>query len=102
MIQVSASVHDGRIVSLRVSGHAGSGEYGKDLVCAAVSAVVFGLCNALDIQTGRADAEISNNRIAIKAGEDEKTQIIMRTGLIQLETIAETHHKFIQIKKTEV
>ena len=102
MIHVSASVHDGNIVRLRVSGHADYSEHGKDLVCAAVSAVVFGLCNALDIQTGRADAEILKNQIVIKADEDEKTQIIMRTALIQLETIEETQHQFIQIKKTEV
>jgi uncharacterized protein YsxB (DUF464 family) len=31
-----------------VKGHANSGAYGHDLVCAAVSAVVTGACNAIE------------------------------------------------------
>ena len=34
--------------SLDVSGHAEYGAYGKDLICASVSSIMFGFMNALD------------------------------------------------------
>src|SRR5690625_7449104 len=39
--------HDQRISSFQVSGHANSGPYGYDLVCAGVSAITFGSINAI-------------------------------------------------------
>jgi uncharacterized protein YsxB (DUF464 family) len=33
---------------MEISGHAGSDVYGHDLVCAIVSGIGTGLCNALD------------------------------------------------------
>lgn len=39
MIHVAARLEDGRL-ELIVSGHAGAGEPGQDVVCAAVSAIV--------------------------------------------------------------
>ena len=37
----------GEFVSLHSVGHANSGDYGKDIVCAAISAVILGGINAL-------------------------------------------------------
>ena len=41
MITVTVTRENGNPVGFRVSGHANMGEYGEDLVCAAVSAIVF-------------------------------------------------------------
>ena len=45
MIRVKVTYQKEIVTSLTVSGHANSGEYGKDLVCAGVSAVVVGGLN---------------------------------------------------------
>lgn len=48
MIKVSIYRNkSGYITAFELSGHADSGPHGHDLVCAAVSAVVFGMTNAV-------------------------------------------------------
>ena len=48
MIKITASRNDGKIVNLTVKGHANSAPKGEDLVCAAVSSILVGGCNALN------------------------------------------------------
>ena len=48
MIQAKFKCKDGSFVSMTVLGHALSGEYGHDLVCAAVSTLTFSLVNNLE------------------------------------------------------
>lgn len=103
MIQVRAGQHAGHIVSLEVTGHSGSAEKGKDLVCAAVSAISFGLCNALDQSGSDAEIKVENNLIRIQAsGTDANTEVILRTGLIQLKTVEETNRSYLNIQTLEV
>ncbi len=47
MIKIEATRKDGKIINLTVKGHANSAPKGEDLVCAAVSSVLVGGCNAL-------------------------------------------------------
>src|SRR5690625_2386652 len=48
MIKAMINRNDfGQIIAFELSGHAGSGPAGYDLVCAAVSAVAFGMTNAV-------------------------------------------------------
>lgn len=48
MIKVKINRNDsGNMIAFELSGHANSGPYGYDLVCAAVSAVAFGMTNAV-------------------------------------------------------
>jgi len=102
MIKARFKMRDGKIVSLRVSGHAESAPYGEDLVCALVSGVTFGLCNAANEICGIEDFEIGDNMISIKIKDpDEISEAVMRTGLIQLQTAAE-QSKYLKIKITEV
>ncbi len=53
MIQVTVyrRAADQTLKGLRVVGHAGYDEYGKDIVCAAVSALVTNLVNSLEAYT---------------------------------------------------
>jgi len=103
MIKISAETCSKGVRKIKVSGHANSAAYGKDLVCAAVSAVMFGLANALDQLTSSAEVEIGENLITLKADESDETGMtILNAGLIQLETIQETNSDFMSIKKTEV
>lgn len=61
---------DGRTTRLHVAGHAGAGDYGQDLVCAAVSALVetlalglksFGGIEVLKVEDGAANFVMGSN-----------------------------------------
>ncbi|MFD1672790.1 ribosomal-processing cysteine protease Prp [Agrilactobacillus yilanensis] len=43
---------DGNIERFRITGHADAGEYGQDIVCAAVSATAIGTTNSLENLAG--------------------------------------------------
>ena len=47
MIQVEFSVHDHAPVGFCISGHAGAGSAGRDIVCAAVSSAAYMAANTL-------------------------------------------------------
>lgn len=103
MIYVSVTTHDSKINLIEIKGHAGSDDYGKDLVCAAVSAISFGLCNALDLLDTDATISIGNNLIRIECNNpDEKLDTILQTGLIQLKTVQEQNNSYLNIKQLEV
>lgn len=98
MIQITVTEQNGRIKGLEITGHSGSAERGRDLVCAAVSGIAFGLCNAMDILAHEENISVANNRISIQVeNSTEIAESVMRTGLIQLETVAEQNKRFIKI-----
>ena len=47
MINVLIKKKDNQIINLKVTGHANSDVYGKDLVCAGVSTASIGVLNML-------------------------------------------------------
>ena len=87
-----------KITSIEMKGHAGKDVYGKDLVCAAVSAILTGGFNALDsksydfiLKEGHALAKSHN----IPSDEDA---IVLKTIHTQLETVKEADPEFIKIE----
>ena len=79
-----------------MKGHATTAEYGNDLVCAAVSAIVTGGFNAFN------DDDVSE--IALDEGyakvivKTENGYSILKTIIVQLKTIEEAYPKNIKIK----
>jgi len=57
----------GSVTGFRVTGHAGSGPYGHDLVCAAVSGIVLGGLNALEDPEEAYRIEILEGSIDLRA-----------------------------------
>ncbi len=103
MIRITASKENGKIRELEVKGHAGSGTYGHDLVCAIVSGIVTGLCNALDQLSNENDMELKEGYAKIVIHDlNEKTDTIMNTGLIMLATAEEVNKDFVSIRVMEV
>lgn len=106
MIKVVIKKHNDSIVSVEVKGHAGSAEYGKDLVCAGVSSVTVGIANML---ANKGFIE-EGNEIVIKPGytyievynSNDVFQLVLETFEVMLLTIAEDNSKYIQISKMEV
>ncbi|WP_102026892.1 ribosomal-processing cysteine protease Prp [Salirhabdus sp. Marseille-P4669] len=94
------------IASFEVSGHAESGPYGHDLVCAAVSAVTFGTVNAImkllciepTIQQGGEGGYLKMDLPTITIPEVlEKAQTLLEGMVVSLETIERDYHQYITI-----
>src|SRR5699024_10208007 len=95
-----------RITSFEISGHADSGPYGYDLVCAGVSAISFGLINAihelcvveLDIEQG---SEGGYRYVGIPPllpdGQEHNVQLLLQGMLISLQTIEHEYGNFLKI-----
>ncbi|NSL50148.1 ribosomal-processing cysteine protease Prp [Calidifontibacillus erzurumensis] len=107
MIKVIIERHDDHSIrSFEISGHAGSGPYGHDLVCAGVSAVSFGTVNAI--------YALCQTKLVIEQGKNggflrcvvpddldqatnEKVQLLLEGMLVSLRTIENDYGKYIQI-----
>ncbi len=103
MIKVRMKYKSNMIEEISISGHAGYADKGKDLICAAVSSISIGLCNAIDNLKVKADIEIGDNIIKISnIGNDVLSQTVLKTGIIQLQTVEEQANKYLEINKLEV
>ena len=98
MIKITASRKNGKIVNLTVKGHANSGPHGEDLVCAAVSSILVGGCNALSqpncfaIKLDSGDASISEKEHA-----NEHDYEVLEVMLVQFKSVEETSKKFLKV-----
>lgn len=102
MVKVSFYYQTNNIVRTEVEGHANFDQYGSDIVCAGISAIVFGSLNALDNLVSKQEVKIeqSNNKIVINVLQaTDANQMILKTTLWQLKTISEQYHKNISIKE---
>lgn len=100
MIKAIYEADDNNYISLAVSGHAEYGEYGKDLVCASVSSIMFGFMNALDALEADIEIEQSENRIVINNHTNlEAVNDYFELVLMQLKTIEESYGDFIRVER---
>ena len=100
MIRTVYEVKDGNYVSLNVSGHAEYGEYGKDLVCASVSSIMFGFMNALDALDEKIEIEQLENEIVIINHTNLEVVIdYFELVIMQLKTIEESYGNFIRVER---
>lgn len=107
MIQVTVYRKPNQIDAFSISGHADSGPYGYDLVCAGVSAVSFGTINAVmklcdtDLEIEQANEggylHVSLPRHLHK-NEMEKMQLLFESMIISLKTIEHEYDQFITIQ----
>ena len=96
MIQITAKRNQ-YIDELEVKGHAGSDEYGRDLVCAIVSGIVTGLANALYEMAHEEDIILDEGYVRKLHHPSSATDIIMNTAIIQLKTAQEVNKDYIRI-----
>lgn len=87
-----------KITSIEVKGHSGKDVYGKDLVCAAVSAIVTGGMNAL--QDKEYSFLLDEGHAYIKALDipSDYDSVVLKTIQIQLETVKEAEPGFVKIE----
>ena len=109
MITVTVTRENGEPVGFRVSGHANMGEYGEDLVCAAVSAIVqtaiLGITEVCHISAGISIEEGETTCILSKdATEDEirRAGIVFNTMIAGLRSIQSAYPKTLKFRNKEV
>ena len=108
MISVNVSFIGNDIQLLTVSGHANFDEYGKDIVCAGVSAITVGGLNAVakaynnDLTKFKVEMSEGYTSLNVLDIEKPEVQTILETLEIQFKTIEETYSKYIKIIEQEV
>jgi hypothetical protein len=90
------------IISFAGSGHAEYGEYGQDIVCAGISAImqtaVLGLTDYLDfdinidVKDGWLDCQLTSD-----IAQDQQVKAILETMLVGLKSIQEEYSEYIKI-----
>ncbi len=100
MIKIVFVYKDSRLASLEVRGHAGSGTYGHDLVCAGISAITLGGLNALEnsddyvIKTSSGHVSVS-----IEKSLSEHDAIVFSTIEKQLESLAAAYPDNVRLER---
>ena len=98
MIHVYYGSCDNHYNYLLVKGHAMSDDFGRDLICAGVSSIVFGLMNAIDMVDKQANISVEDNQIEIELSEiNDKTDNYLELAILQLKTIEESYSQYIKI-----
>lgn len=97
---------DGIISSFDVEGHAESGPYGHDLVCAAVSAVTTGAINAVLTLSNKSMLSSENqdgymSMEVIPSNRHNDAQVILKTLKVSLETIEIAFPDNIKVNECE-
>ncbi|KIL41025.1 ribosomal protein [Gordoniibacillus kamchatkensis] len=95
---------DGTISFFRIEGHAFYDEPGKDLVCAAVSAISVGTVNAVEqvagamlpceMEDGLIDASVP---LELDGRQAERVQLLLEAMVVMLNTIETSYGEYIQI-----
>ncbi|SFK23498.1 hypothetical protein SAMN04488569_101723 [Marinilactibacillus piezotolerans] len=97
------------IISIEISGHAESGPYGQDVVCAAVSALSIGTINSIIEIAGLSPSIIIDEEeggylsMKLPDGQSEKqshtAQILLESLLLSLKSVQEESPDYIKIKQ---
>ena len=99
MIKIIVLKQDEIIKSVTTQGHANYDEYGKDIVCAGVSAVMVGGLNAIiELTKVTPKYSMKDGYLSMEVAADELTQQIVKVMLIQLKSIQESYPKNVHIK----
>jgi len=107
MIQVKVTRNrNGHIDAFTISGHAGAGPAGFDLVCAGVSSVSFGAVNAVEALCGfsllidqNSNGGYLSGRLpdGLEAGKRKKAELLLEGMIIALRTIEMSYGKYIKV-----
>ena len=92
------------ITKFEVKGHTGKAEFGKDVLCAAISSVAqnaaIGITEVLKLD---AILKISDGYLSLELKkqdfDDEKAQIILKTCLISLKEIVKNEKKYVKLEE---
>ena len=106
MIKVDIKTKQGKIVLIKVEGHANYSNKGKDIVCAGVSAVIIGGANSFEKEIIKKQVYCKIDQDIAKIKVEDYTIISIQNKLdvivTQLKAISENYSKYVKIKKEEI
>ncbi len=99
MITANFNYKNDKVVSYEISGHAFAGEPGEDLVCAAVSAVTFGLTNSIiSLDESELTIKMEDGYLLVEnVPSTEVAQTLMYGMITSLNTIEEDQFKYLTV-----
>ena len=115
MVKVTFFKRDGIYYGFRETGHAGYDEAGKDIVCAAVSAMTMLIINAIEvsyasnveysIDEDTADVEVRVPQALPDNSDDEKKQFavsgLIQAYFLQLMDMLEDYDDYLDVNEVE-
>lgn len=100
----------GRINSYQITGHADAGEYGYDIVCAAVSVLAISTVNGIESLAGIDPIVESDDEnggylhVEIPSGNTQEQsniiQILLENLLLGMQSVQEQYNDHIQLETT--
>ena len=106
MIRVEFPEHQRVPVGFQISGHAGAGSAGNDIVCAAVSSAAYMTANTvteiLRVQPEEIEVREGFLRFIVPLSDADSCETVLRGLVLHLNSLAEQYPKNIHISFTEV
>lgn len=101
MIHVIFVDENTKIKSFEVKGHAGSGPYGHDLVCSAVSGIILGGLNNLQDDDDHYKIEVKEGYVCFETLKEvsKHDQIVLETIEKQIESVAVSYPKNAKLER---
>lgn len=93
---------DGLINSFLISGHSGSEESGRDIICSAVSSPAYMVCNTLtEIMKLSPEIHESDGLLSLSLAEDEekKAQDILNGFYLHLQELEKMYPEYIKVER---
>ena len=99
--------HETHFTGFDCEGHAEYAEPGEDIVCAAVSALVIGCINSIEMLTGAditydQDAESGMISMRLEATDDHDSQLLIQSMVLSLQSVESNYEEYIDIIFEEV
>ncbi len=99
---------DGEYIGFELHGHAGSGEYGKDIVCASISVLSINTVNSLEEFTDddikcTADPQEGLIRLEFNGDLSQNAELLMKSFELGITSIYKQYgNEYLNIKFEEV
>ena len=99
---------EGTCCRIQIEGHAGYEEYGKDIICASVSALTLNMANSVEQFTddgfdGSVDEKNGAFEFSFTGEISSESKLLMDSLILGLRNIAETYgEQYIKIRFEEV
>ena len=103
MIKVNVKRNDNNVYELVIKGHAGYGERGTDIVCAAVSTMAITVINdIIALDNDSIDYEEKSGLLIIRVKRDTEVNNKLLDNLVRMLTeLAEQYPKNIEIRNED-
>lgn len=108
MIKIKCFTSKNKIIGFEYEGHAGYDEYGKDIVCSAITAQIMMIYNGLkEVQNIPLNLSMDEDggylKFSLENEEDiDKAELLMETLYLGLEGIKIQYEDYITLNKEEV